>query len=62
MEDGAYAFLDVLLSDDVQVGAKYGISVNRAATLEKLEKETQDCLEVYEMYKTTPPSYLGASL
>ena len=62
MEDGAYEFLDVLLSDDVQVGAKYGISVNRAAALEKLEKETQDCLEVYEMYKNTPPSYLGASL
>lgn len=62
VEDGAYAFLDVLLSDDVQVGAKYGISVNRAATLEKLERETQDCLEVYEMYKNTPPSYLDASL
>ena len=62
VEDGAYAFLEILLSEEVLTGINYSIPINRAAALQKVEKEKKDCLEAYRMYKNIPKSYLENSL
>ena len=42
--EGAFAFLDILLSEDVQKNFRDAIPVNRAAVMQKLEREKRDNL------------------
>ena len=42
--EGAFAFLDILLSEDVQKNFRDAIPVNRAAVMHKLEREKSDNL------------------
>ena len=42
VEEGAYAFLDILLSEDVQKTINNSIPVNRAAAVHKLETDSED--------------------
>ena len=42
VEEGAYMFLDILLSEDSQKKSKQAIPVNRAAVMYRMERETED--------------------
>ena len=62
VKEGAYAFLDVLLREDVQKNSGEAIPVNRAAVLSILEEEKEQNQIGYKSLKSTPQELLGMLL
>lgn len=54
VEDGAYAFLDILLSEDVQAKCRETIPVNRASVLRKIDRETEQNQIGYNRASSVP--------
>ncbi len=62
VEEGAYVFLDILLSEYVQKDFRDAIPVNRAAVMRKLERENSDNTAGFNRASKTSPELLGSSL
>ena len=62
VEEGAYVFLDILLSEYVQKDFRDAIPVNRAAVMRKLERENSDNTAGFNRASKTSPDLLGSSL
>ena len=61
VEDGAYAFLDILLSEDVQAKQKDSIPINRAASAYKCGIEKADNLIGYKRIAGFTPDLIEVS-